>query len=238
MNKISIYVLLILIFLGLSMSFSPSKQGKRDITNRRVYSSLFPGAPITLILLDSFQTGFLIKTYFQKYRKIQGFNAPETIVVRTSREFWTKSLENTGMSLFRRKEANSKDGLNENIVESTVPMPPGTLYVGDLAYGGWHTHRSGQKTWKFHRVYQQFPKSFLWGDFVPSFDFYKKLNIHLSLEKPFYGLDNEFGINGSVTKAFVTGSEKEKVEEEFDYKAFFAKYIEFPKWKLSQKEPK
>ncbi len=69
MNKISLYILLILIFLAMSKSFSPSSQGAPFVVDERVYSNFFQGAPLSVVLVDSFTTGFLIKTYFHKYKQ-------------------------------------------------------------------------------------------------------------------------------------------------------------------------
>ena len=108
MNKILTYLILILIFLGLSTSFSPSERGTDYIVNERVYSNFFKGGPISLILVSASQNGFLIKTHYHKYRLISPFRPPETITFRTSKEYWNKSQKNIGMSLFRRKSGKKK----------------------------------------------------------------------------------------------------------------------------------
>lgn len=211
MNKISLYVLLILIFLGLSKSFSPSEQRTPYLANEQVYSDFFQGSPLSVILLDSFQTGFLIKTYFHKYKIVHGFKVPEEVVVRTSKKYWTKNLANKGLSLFRRKELNYEKRIEElkknkyqseisqSHEESNLPMPPGFIYLGDRAYGRWRLENSGRKVWSFHRAYRHFPKLFNWGTFRPSYDFYERGKIYVNQEKPFYGLNQEFGTNGSIT---------------------------------------
>lgn len=212
MNKISLYVLLILIFLGLSKSFSPSEQRTPYLANEQVYSDFFFGAPLSIILVDSFKTGFLIKTYFHRYKIVHGFKIPEEIVVRTSKKFWDKNLPNKGLSLFRRKEVlfeepGKKEAkqkyvseLEQGHEESTVPMPPGILYVGDHAYGRWRLIDSGEKVWTFHRAYRHFPKIFKWGGFRPTQDFQKTAEVYTTQDRPFYGLNNEFGTNGEITK--------------------------------------
>ncbi|MBT5094359.1 MAG: hypothetical protein HOM21_08965, partial [Halobacteriovoraceae bacterium] len=63
MNRISLYTLLILIFLGLSKSFAPSEHKTPKIDNALVFPNYFLGSPLSSILVDAFQTGFLIKTY-------------------------------------------------------------------------------------------------------------------------------------------------------------------------------
>ena len=69
------------------------------------------------------------------------------------------------MSVFRRKDP-SQEGIG-----STLPLPPGALYVGDLAFGRWVYRDSGEKVWKFHRAYRNFPQFLGWKDFSPNIEF-------------------------------------------------------------------
>lgn len=189
MNKISLYILLIFIFLGISTSFSPSEQGDSDIINEKVLPNFFKGAPLSVILEKSFKTGFLIKTYYHRYKVIHGFKAPEVVYFKTSPEFWKKNLKNMGMSIFRRNE--------KQYSESVTVMPPGALYIGDLAYGSWMLENSGHKIWFFHRAYRNFPILFNWKDFKPSYEFYKQMKVHMKSESDYYGNNNQFGTKTS-----------------------------------------
>ncbi|MCK5073575.1 MAG: hypothetical protein KAQ98_09135 [Bacteriovoracaceae bacterium] len=195
MNRISTYIFLTVVYLVLSMSFSHSEKRTFFIRNEKVFSNYFKGTPITVILVDAFRTGFLIKTYYHKYKIIHGFKVPEDKIVRISKEFWKKNLKNLGMSLFRRSEKGH--------LENVIPMPPGLLYLGDHFYGRWKYINSGEKIWVFHRGYKHFPDVFGWGDFVPNFKFFKKSKIAIENEKSFYGLHDEFGTNGNITKKFL-----------------------------------
>lgn len=223
MNKISLYILLILMFLGLSKSFAPSEKKTPYIENEMSFSNYFYGAPISIILIDSFKTGFLIKTYFQKYKVVHGFKHPETIIVRTSQDFWNKNLNNKGMSLFRRDERENK--------ESLIAMPPGTLYLGDPAYGRWRTDDSGGSFWEFHRAYRHFPKIFNWGKFRPSKIFHNSLTIYLSHENSFYGLNKEFGSEGSVTIENLKDETLQAEMQTIDYIKHIDNYFNIPPWK-------
>jgi hypothetical protein len=227
MKKFSIYVLLTLIYLGLSKSFSPSEQHSPYLIDQRVFASFFKDAPVEVILLDSFQTGFLIKTYFQKYKIFYGFKQPEIQIVRTSPEFWRKNIKNLGMSLFRRSSMEQPS--------STTPMPPGGLFIGNMSFGNWDLKDNGTRDWKFFRAYRHFPKIFSWKDFVPSYEFFKRMNVHLQHEQEFYGLNNEFGAKGSITmqtfkNTFNTANHKIKV----DVKTHFNKFFKTPVWKKEQ----
>jgi hypothetical protein len=198
MNKISLYTLLVLLFLGISKSFSPTAQKTTFVQNEQVFPGLFNGAPLSLVLVDAFTAGFLIKTYYLKLKIVHGFKQPEFMIVRTNKSFYKANQANIGMSLFRRYERNNK--------ESTTPLPPGSLYVGDPAFGGWKYHNSGQRKWHFHRVYRHFSRQFFWGDYQPNYEFYEKVMIHMKNETPFYGLNGEFGTEGSITKSLYENS--------------------------------
>ena len=87
MNKIAVYIVLILIFLGLSKSFSPRESKMIFVKNERVFTSFFTGAPLSILLVESFQTGFFIKSYYQRYRVLYGFQKPYYVTVRTSKNF-------------------------------------------------------------------------------------------------------------------------------------------------------
>jgi hypothetical protein len=222
MNKISLYIVLIFLFLILSKNFSPSVQRSDYVENSAAFSEMFPGSLISVVLLHSFQRGFLIKTYYQQYNIIHGFKGPETITVRTSQQFWSDSLKNTGMSIFRRQE--------EGEMESTVPLPPGALYIGDPAYGRFRMDNSGQKKWMFHRAYRHFPTLFHWGEFRPSYAFFKKMKIFQEGQQPFYGLSKEFGISGSITKRYLLAhvDKGQDTSNESNWWQQFYRFIKIP----------
>jgi hypothetical protein len=228
MNKISLYTLLILLFLGLSKSFSPSSQKTQFVVNEQVFASMFQGAPVSLVLLDAFQAGFLIKTHYLKFKFIHGFKQAETVVVRTNPTFWKKHQSNIGMTLFRRSERNNE--------ESTTPLPPGSLYVGDPAFGFWKYHNSGDRRWYFHRAYRHFNKKFFWKEFRPNYSFYEKVKIHLENEKAFYGLNSEFGTEGTVTKELYSNSSYRKKGTRQSFLDHIWYYVSLPPWSSDSKK--
>ena len=92
MNKISLYILLILIFLGFSKSFSPNLKNINFIKDERMFSKFIKDGPLSLILIESYEQGTFIKSYFQKYRVVHGFKPlnNQFIIFRTSKKFWEK----------------------------------------------------------------------------------------------------------------------------------------------------
>ncbi len=195
MNKFSIYILLIMLYLGLAASFSPTQKGTPFMDNEKLFGNFFIGAPLTAILIENFTTGFIIKTYYQRYLVVHGFKAAEEKLIRTSRSFYQANKSNLGMALFRRYEKDQQ--------MSTLPLPPGSIFVGDTSYGEWGRSDSGEKIWYFHPAYQHFPQAFGWGSYAFTLKTYNKMQYHIENGIPFYGIDGEFGSSGIVSQNFL-----------------------------------
>lgn len=190
MYKFFLYVVLTIAYLGLAKALSPSEVGVQYLQNEKGFSKILKGNSVSVILIDTHTTGFLIKTYYQKYRVITDYDNVEEMIVRTSREFAKKNLKNIGLSLYRRLESK----------EETLPVPPGSHYVGNEEYGTWRTSKTGANRWIFWKAYKDFPKYFGWGKWRPTEEFFQQLrNSHVS-NRAFYGVQGEFGINGRVTR--------------------------------------
>jgi hypothetical protein len=200
MNKMSLYLFLALAYLGLSKSFSPAEQATPYVEDEHSLIQFFPEAPISVILTESFQTGFLIQTYYHRYHAVYIFKESQEIVVRTSESYWRKHLPHLGLSLLRRNDT-------EPVRESTVPAPPGANFIGNPAYGSWENLSGGQRVWTFHNAYKNLPEIFNWGDFQPTYEFYQTLSSHLEHEAVFLGLRREFGTEGSISKEFLASTQ-------------------------------
>ena len=88
---IFLYLILIALYLGLSKVLTPKEFGMLYIPNQKNLNSLSSGNPVSAVLIDMHATGFIIKTYYQKYRLIVGLNDVEEIIVRTSQDFAIKN---------------------------------------------------------------------------------------------------------------------------------------------------
>ncbi len=220
MNKISLYILLILVFLGLSKSFSPKHKNIKFLKDKNSFSTLEDEAPISLILIENFTRGTFIKSYLQKYKLIHGFKPKETKIItfQTTKDFWLKSKTLLGMSLFRRE--------NKLTPGNNLPMPPGTLFIGDLAYGNWQKSQKEEKVWIFRRSYSHFPDLLGWGNFKPSKKFHLKILESKQKMKIFYGENNEF-------KKITPSSNSQKGQEPIKKKivSYLKSYWSFPKMK-------
>lgn len=191
MYKFFLYLVLTIAYLGLAKALSPSEVGVQYLQNEKGFSKILKGNSVSVVLIDTHTTGFLIKTYYQKYRVITDYDNIEEMIVRTSREFAKKNLKNIGLSLYRKLESK----------EETLPVPPGSHYVGNSEYGGWRKNKAGISRWVFWKAYKDFPKYFGWGKWRPTEEFYQQLRNSQVNNRPFYGLEEEFGINGKVTRA-------------------------------------
>ena len=127
MNKIIVYCVLLLFYLGLSKSLSPSEYGINYINSNEALSRLVPGAPVSVILTDIHSTGFLIKTYYHKYKIVYGFQSFEELIVRTSRNYSINNQSHLGLSIFRR--------YREDELEDFTPLPPGSIQSNRMRSG-------------------------------------------------------------------------------------------------------
>ncbi len=193
MYKFFLYTVLVIMYLGLAKALSPSELGVHYLQNEKGFNKIIKAPTSTVILVDTHATGFLIKTYYQKYRVISGYDNVEEIIVRTSKEYAKRNLENIGLSIYRRFENK----------EEFVPLPPGSLYIGNPEYGEWKVNKEGKVVWRFSKTLKNFPRYLGWSKWRPDLEFFSQMKIKQSLGQSFYGLNNEFGSQGWVTrKAF------------------------------------
>lgn len=206
MYKFFLYTMLTIFYLGLAKTLSPSELGVHYLQNERGFSKLVKAPLATVILVDTHATGFLIKTYYQKYRVLSGYDTVEDLIVRTSKEFAKKNLPNIGLSVYRRTDEK----------EEYIPVPPGSLYIGDREFGEWKVNKSGETKWRFNKSFKNFPKYLGWGKWRPDEEFLQNLKTHISLNQTFYGTHEEFGPNGRITQKsfphFFKSERKRKVE--------------------------
>lgn len=206
MYKFFLYSMLMIVYLGLAKALSPSELGVHYLQNEKGFSKLIKAPVATVILVDTHATGFLIKTYYQKYRVITGYDNIEELIVRTSKEFARKNLPHVGLSLYRRTDNK----------EEFVPVPPGSLYIGNNEFGEWKRQDNGPAIWRFKKSFKNFPRYLGWGEFRPDESFYKEMEASVAAKKAYYGPDKEFGPEGKVTREnfpqFFREDKKKKVE--------------------------
>ena len=215
MYKFFLYIILIIAYLGLAKTLSPSEHGVQYLQNEKGFSKIIKGNPATVILVDTHKTGFLMETHYQKYRLISGYDNVEDLIVRTSKEFATKNKNNIGLSIYRRLDNQ----------EEFLPLPPGSLYLGNSEYGDWKVNKKGITYWKFNKVFKNFPKYLGWGKFKPDVEFFQQMRSHISMNKPFLGTHQEFGNDGKVTRENFPHYFKEERTKKSDIKTLMIEYL-------------
>ena len=193
MNRLSVYIFLIIVFLGLSKNQNFNLEGQQIIIkDSESLSKIFKMRPLSIVLMDYFSTGLIIRTYYHKYRFIQEQKAFQTVTIQVSRNFFNKNRNNIGMSIFRK---------NIRGQEGHLVAPPGALFIGNTIYGAWKKNLEipGEE-WIFYPPYKDLQVGLGLEDYVITKPFYEQVRYNIILNRPYYGPDQEFGINGSVSK--------------------------------------
>lgn len=215
LNRILFYCFLLLLYLGLSKSLSPSEFGISYVFNEQSLAKLATGSPVSVILTDTHSTGFIIKTRYHKYKVVYGFQTYDELIVRVSGGFARRHENNIGMSVFRR---------NEEMEENFTPLPPGSVFIGDRDFGRWRETPEG-RVWRFYRAYRYLPRYLGLQDFKITYKFYQEIQQSLRQNKAFYGFNDEFGTRGSVTRKEFPAYFKKDRSQEFDLKEYFGDFL-------------
>ena len=215
MYKIFLYTILMITYLGLAKALSPSEHGVQYLQNERAFPKIIKCNQSTAILIDTHATGFLIKTYYQKYRVISGYDNVEELIVRTSKEFAKKNMKHIGLALFARSDS----------VEEYLPLPPGSLYLGNREFGDWKTNKKGKTFWKFSKSFKNYPKYLGWGKFRPDPDFFQQMRSSTSLQQPYYGPNHEFGPTGKITQTSFPQFFREERMKRVEMKTLLIEYF-------------
>lgn len=213
--KFFLYFALVMLYLGLAKALSPSELGVHYLQNEKGFGKLVRSPNSSVILIDTHATGFLIKTYYQKYRVIVGYDSVDEFIVRTSKEFARRNADNIGMSIYRRTESR----------EEFIPLPPGSLYLNNQEFGDWRNDKKGNSYWVFKKSFKDFPRYLGWGDFRPSQDFYREMKSHQSIGKPYYGPNGEFGTKGHISQTAFPQFFKEERMKKVDMKTLMLEYF-------------
>ena len=193
MNRFLIYLLVIFTYLGISKSFYPNKQVTVGIPSKEAIAAIFKTAPVSIILVDMDEVGLIMKTYLMKYMLVSGYQDPVSVTIKTNKKFWEESKGFIGMSIFRRKESEND--------YSFTPMPPGFHFIGDSSYGYWRINKeTNKKEWYFYRSFSNLKKHFYYGKYRPTHQMIKEARKSAKLNKPYFGSNNEFGMEGSLTR--------------------------------------
>jgi len=221
MSKISVYILLILIYLGMAKSFYPQEESIESINSNQDLAVLIHESPATAVLIDQFTTGFILPTYFQKYMVVSLYRPSYVLTVRTHRAWWEAQKDYLGMSIFTR--------INNFTPEVFLPTPPGAAFIDDPTLGEWY-EESKEEHWRFHRPYRELlPELLGWDNFVPNRTFFNMAKLHQEQQKVFYGLNNEFGTKGTIGQRLLIHSILRPDNKEMTIKEYLKSWFAWPK---------
>ena len=215
MNRLAIYILLIFAYLTASKSFSPDNLSYEFIQTSHNLLKLPLGQPSSVVIVDAFTKGFFFKTYYHRYKVIYGVRPSRTFTVRTTENFYEHGQKFLGLSIFR---------LSGKGKISTLPMPPGTLFVGNRKFGRWK-YLKGQYKWTFYRTYRTLPYEMGIQDFTYSRETYKELKEYLLNQKIYFGPNKEFGPKGKISKAFLHLTRRPKEHQDVQIKQLWTTYL-------------
>jgi hypothetical protein len=121
----------------------------------------------SLILLKQYKTGVFFNTYLQEYRLIRSYKEAKTIIFRTTKKYFEKCKNKTGLSLFR---------ISSYKRVSLIPLPAGFNFIGNPTLGRWKKIQNGDKKWSFYTAYKKFySKNLPKSSKLYQFSFYKKI---------------------------------------------------------------
>lgn len=220
MSKISFYILLTLIYIGFSKSVISIDKNRPLLKSEKIFDAFFQNPPVSVVLIDFFEHGFFLKSYFLKLRLVYPYFPYNEIIIQTSGELYEKNIPNLGMAIYQRKSLDFPGQL--------IPQPSGSIFVGDLTYGSWVLDKSGERVWEFHRAFRHFPEVLGWGKFKFSFNFFQKLKLNESNKRSYYGSNNEFGTNGYVSSKYFTQSTKREKEKVITFRSHLMELFSLP----------
>jgi len=153
---------------------------KKDLRDAPSYS---------IILEDMDEKGTFFKSYYQKYRIVQGEQTGTTDWMEVPKDYFQKNENFLGMTLLSKEKGQY----------NTSVGPPGYNHVGDEQYGKWQRDSSGNSFWEFYGKYALI-SHLLGGSRIYRTD-YNTYRDYRSQGRPYYGRNKQYGTNGRVTRS-------------------------------------
>ena len=181
------YLILPVLFVLLSGCTGSSS---RNIPINKIKQSLKDQPTYSIILDNMKYKGSFFKTYFHKYLVVQPGGSWKTGWLKVPESYYKQNRKFLGMALLTKKDGKLEKGV----------APPGYGFVGDSRYGRWARDSQGDSFWEFYGKYAFFSSLFGgWYHPVRMSD-YRVYNQDRSLNRPFFGRNNEFGSSGKIVK--------------------------------------
>jgi len=154
----------------------------------KIRTSLKDIPTYSIVLDDMKEEGNLFKTHYHKYSIILEDKTTKTDWLEVPENYFKQNASFLGMTIWAKKDGKESKGIG----------PPGYEYVGDMRYGQWNTNSSGRSFWAFYGQYHFI--SALLGHGPIYRNHYASYTRSRTQNRPYYGSNNEYGTNGSLTK--------------------------------------
>ncbi|VAX30466.1 hypothetical protein MNBD_NITROSPINAE05-83 [hydrothermal vent metagenome] len=174
--------LMILVFSGCGGFSSPVEKLQKELAGEKEYA---------IILNDMREEGNFVSSYFHQYRIDKGETKDILPFVEVSETYYKKNEPYLGMAL----AAKTADGK-----VTTTPFPNGYQYVGNPEYGQWRQNDSGGSMWEFYGKYMLMSQVMNWAGYGLNRNQYSNYANARTSGRPYFGSNNQYGTNGSVTK--------------------------------------
>jgi hypothetical protein len=217
MNKVFLYLVFIISYVLMEKTFFPEDYGVQYIKTVTELEPLIEYRPASIILTNIHKKGFLFKSYYLQLRIVYPNYPAVDLIVKTKKKFAEINEKYLGMSIYQIDESGSVKAL---------AMPPGMIFVGNRTIGKW-VRKEKKSYWEFYRAYDHLPEELGWMKFEPSIDFYQRALEKYREFEPFYGLEKEFGLKGSVTKQAYSYTPLKDVKSHFTLKNIGASLFKF-----------
>lgn len=179
-------ILILFVFSALLLSCSRQREPLQ-----RLEASLATAPDYSIILNDIKEEGMFSKSYYHKYKVVQGDKAYFTDWLRVSENTYRSNQNFLGMTLVSKTEGGKR---------TSTPYPPGYQHVGNSQYGQWRQNRSGNSFWEFYGKYAFFSSLFGLGNRPFYRNDYNNFRSYQTTNRPYFGSKRQYGTRGSYTK--------------------------------------
>ncbi len=147
-------------------------------------------APDYILMLDDMrEEGTFFPQYYHRYLVTQGERKVQTDWIEVPEDIYRKYEPFLGMAL----ASKTSEGVN------ATPHPAGYDHVGNPQYGKW-VERNGTSFWEFYGQYALLQSLMgMGGNLINRAD-YNDYRTSRRDNRPYYGRNNEWGTQGSVTQ--------------------------------------
>jgi len=174
--------ILSLAFSGCGGFGSPVEKLQKELAGEKEYA---------VILNDMREEGNFVSSYYHQYRVEKGETKDIRPFVEVSETYYKKNEPYLGMALAAKTPTGEV---------TTTPFPNGYQYVGNPQYGQWRQKDSGGSMWEFYGKYMLMSQVMNWAGFGLSRNHYNNYSSYRTGGRPYFGANNQYGTNGSVTK--------------------------------------